>query len=323
MNLGSIAFALARTYGRHSPVPWRKWQICRKILGLGRIEPWKNTARWQRFIRNMPAEDVVIEGVRIRTDWHEGLGMLLMHQYEPYLCHVLKQIVGPGDVILDVGANIGFISLLFAVLTGPKGRVYSYEPVKRTLERFRANLERNKDLEKGEIVVREKGLSNSAGSATVFIPTSHSGTGFEIGQASVMADFNLDRSATTGRDLIEETIELTRLDDETFSGPIDIVKCDVEGAEKLFLEGARSTLRKDKPILIIEWNPGPQTYSVEDTVEIVQSLGDYAFFEIRHFGVSPKPLDKDAIAKGGELMLCAIRDRHADRLKGLVRSWQR
>ena len=291
-------------------------KICMNILSHGRVHPWQNTTNWQRVIRNFPAENVTSEGVTIRCDWEEDVGLLLTRDYEPYVCRAAKSVIRPGEVVLDVGANIGFLSLLFARYAGPQGRVYSYEPVKRTLGKLRENIRLNKAVKKAEIIVRETALSDTTGSETIFIPKTISGKAFELGQSSLISGFK-----GTGRDIVREEIEVRRLDDESIEGPIALLKCDVEGAEKNFLQGGLATLQRDKPIMIIEWNSSPITYSAEEIRDIIRSIGDYNFFEIRYSGLSSKRLNEQEGERGGNI-LCAIRDRHAERLKGLVKSWK-
>ncbi len=237
------AFAFALFYGRYSPIPWGKWKICMKILSLGKLHPWRNPVRWQAVVADYEPEVVKIEGLRLKCDWRTDLGMLMCREYEPYLCRIGKEIICPGDVVLDVGANIGFFSLFFARCAGPDGEVYAYEPVASTAQKLRYNLSLNEHIRKAPIQVREKGLSNRSGIQRIFIPVTTFGFDLERGQASILSD-----TIRPDRRIFEEDIELVDLDNELIGGHLDFVKCDVEGAEKLFLEGGIETLRKHQPM---------------------------------------------------------------------------
>jgi hypothetical protein len=92
----------------------------------------------------------------------------------------------------------------------------------------------------------------------------------------------------------------------------------VEGAEKLFLEGGIQTLRKHQPIMILEWNVGPHTYSGKDMVEFIRAIGNYDFFSIRWKGLVP--LRNPELMESGINVLCAIRNKHANRIERLVGS---
>ena len=72
--------------------------------------------------------------------------------YELYLQAALREIVRPGMVAYDVGANIGYISLLLAKAVGESGRVYAFEALPHNLERLRANLGLNTARGRIEVV---------------------------------------------------------------------------------------------------------------------------------------------------------------------------
>jgi FkbM family methyltransferase len=68
---------------------------------------------------------------------------ILLDEYEPEAVALFKSLVKPGDRVIDVGANIGFHSLLFAQLVGPTGRVLSFEPVKYLYDGLIASVAEN------------------------------------------------------------------------------------------------------------------------------------------------------------------------------------
>ena len=65
------------------------------------------------------------------------------HIYESNLTHYMEQRVGRGDVVVDVGANVGYVTLLASTLVGARGKVYAIEAAPRTYDQLSANLELN------------------------------------------------------------------------------------------------------------------------------------------------------------------------------------
>jgi hypothetical protein len=63
--------------------------------------------------------------------------------YEPELQEAIVNLVNPGDTIYDIGANIGFMTLLFARRTGPQGHVYAFEALPENAARLNSNIEIN------------------------------------------------------------------------------------------------------------------------------------------------------------------------------------
>ena len=313
-DIAQFTLFLAGFYGHYSPIPWKKWQICTKILSLARINPWHHSQRWKNVVRKLPPKLISVRGFQIMCDWQDStyLGLLMVGDHEPYTCEVFEKIIRSGDVILDVGANIGFMSLLLALQTGPHGRVYAYEPVSATAQKLIDNIKINEALPKSDIVVWKKGLGDRAMSVPIYLRCGVSGTSIDSGHSSLLANFS-----TSDHRVIVEQIEVARLDDEHIEERIDFVKCDVEGAEMLFLAGGLIRLSRDKPLILIEWNPGPNTYSAKDMVRLIRSIGGYDFFAVTRHGLSRKSADELKTHKGGNI-LCAIRQHHSDRLAELV-----
>lgn len=143
--------------------------------------------------------------------------------------------VSPGDVVFDVGANIGMFTV-FSLLKKNAKHVYAFEPVKSTHEILRNNCKLNKILKNVGLI--NKGLANKRGFFEISISNSN------IGANSIIFNRN-DNS---------ESVSITTLDyfvESQSIRKIDFIKVDIEGAERLFLEGAKKTLANFKPKLSI------------------------------------------------------------------------
>ena len=157
--------------------------------------------------------------------------------FEPASMSAVRRLVREGDVVLDVGANIGYYTVRFGKLVGAAGRVIAAEP---TLH-YRKVLERN-IAENGLTNVRllDYGFSDRADTVAIDIgpssATMHSPAGFD-------------------RVLFQETIKIFRLDDVEASlglQRLDFVKMDVDGHEPYILRGAWSVLGKYSPVILME-----------------------------------------------------------------------
>ena len=142
----------------------------------------------------------------------------------------------PGQVFYDLGANIGFYSLLAARCIGAQGKVFSFEPDAATAARLRRNVARNGI---GNITVVEAGVWSASGTLR-FHPADESspdrGVGTFVGEAG-----------DGGREL-----PTVALDDFVMGAPPDAIKCDVEGAEMEAMRGAEKLLRAHHPWILCE-----------------------------------------------------------------------
>jgi FkbM family methyltransferase len=160
--------------------------------------------------------------------------------YEPHLMRVIADVVRPDWVCLDVGANIGVVAAVLAQLC-PDGRVYAVEPSGTSFRFLERNVEAN-GLRNVEPV--PLGFYSEARATRLHSTPTHPGGAF-ISETDVV-------------DPISEDVELVRLDDWAATAGlarVDLVKLDVEGAELAVLDGARATLQRDRPVLLLECNP--------------------------------------------------------------------
>jgi len=163
----------------------------------------------------------------------QGLG-------EPAVQQALVDYLRPGMTFFDVGANIGFFSLLAARIVGPFGRVVSFEADPEIAERLAKNLARN-DFHHATVV--QKAVWSEP--KKIF---------FVRVDAGVSPDRGLGHVATSSYDS-GNTISVDAVSLDSFRAPgkpPDFIKCDVEGAEAAVFEGANELLREKHPILLVE-----------------------------------------------------------------------
>jgi FkbM family methyltransferase len=182
-------------------------------------------------------------GLRLSTahlpvDHVQGYG-LVRGVLEPSVQEALRRHVYPGAVVYDIGANIGFFSLLCARFAGPQGRVESFEPVPASATAVRANATLN---EFSTITVHELAVSDHEAREALLVVGEHS------------QSFLADRG---GHPDVRRQIDVSvvALDNEIANGSIpapDVVKIDVEGSEIAVLRGLNETLRSREVTIICE-----------------------------------------------------------------------
>ena len=155
--------------------------------------------------------------------------------FEADSVRIVRELVKPGQVVLDVGANIGYYTVILAKLVGPEGRVFAFEPTQHFQTVLKRNVAAN-DLLNVEIV--PSGLSSKPGKGQI-----------EIGEST--ATLHVPGGA---RLAASESISLTSLDafaNDQNLDRLDFIKVDIDGHEPAFLEGAHDALsRFDPPILL-------------------------------------------------------------------------
>lgn len=155
--------------------------------------------------------------------------------WEPQETKFITSFIKKGWTILDIGANIGYFTLLFSKLAGKRGKVFAFEPDLENFTLLEQNVNENKLK---NIVLVKKAVSNTTGKIKLFLDEENKG------------DHKIYNSYD-GRKSI--TIESIRLDDyfKDYKGKIDFIKMDIQGAEGLAAAGMLDLLKKQKNITII------------------------------------------------------------------------
>ncbi len=176
-------------------------------------------------------------GVWLRLNPRTG-GDTLEGSGEVEVQHALQKYVVPGMTFYDVGANIGFFSMLAAQLVGPNGRVTAFEADPEIVARLREHAARNQFS-----WVRVEGKAVWSEPRTVL---------FARADPAVSPDRGLGHIVdAAGKDTIE--IEAVSLDDYARTSPMpDFIKCDVEGAEVEVFRGAQRVLAEKRPLILCE-----------------------------------------------------------------------
>ncbi len=242
----------ARKYREQAlPEGWRKVGPMLGLLGfLSRRSPYfrgkgrlteKIFHRWTkrkrlvqivRLTRNLRMKCKLWDEVQHNIWW-------LGPRYELKETRFFRRYLKSGMVFFDIGANVGYYSLLASDIIDD-GSIHSFEPIFEQYRDLLENVERN---ELTNVTVNRLIVSNRSGSLDI-----HLGSEDNSGSASVEFVY---READVGK----ETVECTTLDEYVRVHKvkqIDVVKIDTEGHETSVLQGAQDTLKKFKPLLLIE-----------------------------------------------------------------------
>ena len=251
-------------YLRHAPDHRGRWRLIAPAVALAPVL----RSRTQPFVIR------VRDGFRMRIDGSSQTGRMLYAtgEYESETSRLVQRLLGPGQTMIDVGANIGYFSIVGARAVGTQGQVVAFEPVTAVRERLLANLRLNGLT---NVTVRVEALSARSGTAVFF-----TGPQDDTGLASLRP-----LAAST-----QVNVAQARFDDLwDASRPVALVKIDVEGAELAALEGMAGCLDRDSPDLIVEVTDDYLRAMDASAVSLVTFLADkgYAMYRIDHHALVP------------------------------------
>ena len=166
--------------------------------------------------------------------------------YEQETTEAFKANIKAGDIVVDIGANVGYFTVLASTLVGPSGKVFAFEPMREYYDLLART-------------VRENGLTN--------VTTFNTAVGARKGTVTVEHDVIKEGSG----------VELGPID-ELVSGKVDFIKMDIEGYEPMALEGMRRTIeRNPRVILVTEFNEPALAEMGTDPQAFLASLRSLGF----------------------------------------------
>jgi len=209
-------------------------------------------------------------GVRWRLDLEEGIdfSIYLLGAFERSTVATLRELVKAGDVVLDIGANIGAHTLGLAKNVGAAGKVYAFEPADFAFQKLLRNLALNPELER-----RTKASQVMLGS------------GAEKPPNGVYASWPLEKVNSVhpkhrGRFVSTEGAVVDTLDGfvarEKVSR-INLIKMDVDGHELPVLQGGRSVLREHQPVIVMEMSPYVHAEEQNSFAAVIEVLKEFRY----------------------------------------------
>ncbi len=201
---------------------------------------------------------VVRRGIRYRLDLHEVIdrSIYALGGWEISVCSFLRRHIHSGDIIVEVGANVGAHTLLMAKLAGPTGHVYAFEPAAYALDKLRANLALNPGLR--NVTVTPSLVSNHEK---------------QTPNRRLKASWPVD-----GDQLVREPVngEPVTIDDFVAAqrlNSLSLLKIDVDGYDYKVLQGATLALGRFRPFVLIELSD--ETLQQQgDSVAVIHELLD-------------------------------------------------
>jgi FkbM family methyltransferase len=161
--------------------------------------------------------------------------------YEPETTPIFFQLAQEAEVVLDVGAFVGFFSVL-AALANRRSRVFAFEPMADNAERARRHIELNR---LGNVELVPAAVAASSGSSELF----HTGSAHPS-STSLVRDFMSSHQDV--RSSVVPTVALDSFLEERGVRSVSLVKLDIETGEPDALRGMSETLERDKPAIVCE-----------------------------------------------------------------------
>lgn len=192
--------------------------------------------------------------------WHIGF----FGSYEPELRDIMRIVLPPDAIAVDVGANVGWHTLLMARLVGPRGRVLAVEPNPSVREHLLRNVALNR---LAQVEVMDCALADAPGMLNFVAPDAGD-------PASASGHVVLQDNAKSGSICVEAgTLDIIAAQKQL--DRIDLLKIDAEGFEWPVLQGAEKTIARFRPSIIFEFD---QAYAVRGG----ESAALFAEFFERH-----------------------------------------
>jgi len=268
--------AHAFDWGEKSTKPRALREIARAALA-GAVRRF-NAIRGGRRIANSPLARAIcgngpaVANLRCGADAivllqdHIGRTMYLWGQHDPRVAHVMETLIGPGDTVLDIGANFGVLGLLAAHHVGKQGKVHLFEPQPLLAQCLRASLILNGYT---NAEVHECALSSRSGFAEMAIVEPAN-----LGMTRIVShDSELPGHRVRVR--VENAADYIRALPDCRPA---VVKIDVEGHEGEILKALQAWMSEIVPgFVLLECHVGKAGFWNEDSVRVLAEL-NYQFF---------------------------------------------
>lgn len=207
----------------------------------------------QRFFKLLKGNKFLIDLKNTDPAMKDITMDLLLHgEYEPHTTKLVESLVKPGDVCVDVGASIGYFTLLFAKLSGPTGQVFAFEPTQNQYPYLVEN-------------IKQSGYASHV-------------QAFNLGAWSAGAE--IKGKVNVGQTEKINVVALDSLLTNPIQRKVDFIKIDVDGAEPEVLRGLERTIQANPQLkMVIEYYPKYIKNLGLDPQAMLDFLDQYFTFE--------------------------------------------
>lgn len=186
------------------------------------------------------------------ADQYIGRGLKKYGEFSEGEVALFRQVLRPGDVVLEAGANFGAHTVAMAQMVGEQGRIFAFEPQRLVFQAMVANVAINS---LPNVVTVQAGLGAQPG--VIKVPVLNPAMGHNFG------GFNISNH-NAGEEVSVQTVDSLNL------SRCRLIKVDVEGMECEVLEGARDTIARLRPVLYVE---NDRTEHSQRLIALIQSMG--------------------------------------------------
>jgi FkbM family methyltransferase len=297
---GPIAQAFLKAvswYCRKSPLVFGKGSLqLFSLKAVGPVELLARTSRDGNYVLRFPGD-------------HGWEPLYFEETFETGTTELLKELLRPDDVAFDIGANIGWFTVIFARGV-PGGSCHSFEPQPAVFARLRQTCDQNHVG--SNVTLNQAAVGDHEGMVELYIFGN-----LGLGQSSL--------SPLGHRDYSVASVPLVTLDAYLTSqklGRVDLIKMDAEGAELSVLKGAEGVLALESPpIWILEMNTKTAQafeYAPRDLLEFLSKRGKYHFYRIIHGWGKTLAMRSLSDFEHGDNVLCVPEGR-LDRVRSCKR----
>ena len=226
------------------------------------------------------------------TDFSRQVKMSGRYNYEILEPKIFEKYLKNSMTVLDLGANIGYYTMLAASKVGPKGRIFAFEPFPDNASLIRASIKENCFY---NVVVVEAAVSDHDGSSTFYLSP------YYISEHSLF-----DYHYSSGFHTSKKSINVKVLTIDNYLGnnvgniKADFIKMDIEGSETRALKGMKRTLVENKHlILMTEFWPNGFANDKSDPHDFLETLQQMQFkiYHIDQFEQKVYPISVDEMMK--------------------------
>lgn len=248
------------------------------------------------------------DGIKILCDSEDKriapIEILNFLRYEKEDSEMVFRLVGDGDTVFDVGANVGWYSIGLAKRY-PSCKIYSFEPIPKTFGYLKENVAANGVK---NVQVFQQGFSDKTSELTFYYYPEGSGNA----SLARLADASSVQEIRCKVQKLDEF--MLQLDAQ-----VDFIKCDVEGAELLVFQGGLQTLKKQKPIVFSEilrkWS-SKFNYNPNEIIKLFASIGYRCFTAHEGKLLEFKNMDESTLETNFYFLEA---EKHSEKIKTLTK----